>query len=169
LTANDSALTASDDISVTVTGGNQTSLQFESIEFARGSLVRTLGDLVAVRALLPHHEIGITVDAWQLHWGPSTLSELAAVPSAAVYSVQLDDAPAERPDDFGRATYEGRLVPGEGAADLTGLLRTLDQIGYDGPITVEAINAGLIAATDPCDLAVRLGDATRAVIAQSRG
>ncbi|MEX1007949.1 MAG: sugar phosphate isomerase/epimerase [Acidimicrobiia bacterium] len=138
------------------------------IEFARGSLVRTLADLVAVRALLPHRDVGITVDAWQIHWGPSTLEELAEVPGAAVFSVQLDDAPAVRPDDFGRATYEGRLVPGVGAADLTGLLRALDGIGYDGPITVEAINADLIAATDPLDLALRLADATRAVIAQSR-
>ena len=90
------------------------------IEFARGSLVRTLGDLLAVRALLPSREVGVTVDAWQIHWGPSTLADLATVPGAAVLSVQLDDAPAVRPDDFGRATYSGRLVPGEGAADLAG-------------------------------------------------
>ena len=82
--------------------------------------------------------------------------------------MQIDDAPAERPDDFGRATYEGRLVPGDGAADLTGLIGTLDAIGYDGPITVEAINADLIAATDPVDLAILLGNATRAVVAASR-
>ncbi len=138
------------------------------IEFTRGSLIRTLADLVAVRALLPHRDVGITVDAWQIHWGPSTVEELADVPGTAVFSVQLDDAPAVRPDDFGRATYEGRLVPGEGAADLTGLLRTLDTIGYDGPVTVEAINADLIAATGPLDLARRLADATRAVIARSR-
>ena len=138
------------------------------IEFARGSLVRTIVDLVAVRALLPHRDVGITVDAWQIHWGPSTLDELAEIPGAAVFSVQLDDAPAERPDDFGRATYSGRLVPGEGGADLTGLIGTLDAIGYGGPITVEAINEDLIAATDPVDLAIRLGDATRAVIAQAR-
>jgi sugar phosphate isomerase/epimerase len=138
------------------------------IEFARGSLVRTLTDLVAVRARLPHRDVGITVDAWQIHWGPSTLAELSTVPGAAVLCVQLDDAPAERPDDFGRATYSGRLVPGEGSADLVGLLRTLDRIGYDGPVTVEAINEQLVATHDPAELAVRLGDATRAVIARSR-
>jgi sugar phosphate isomerase/epimerase len=138
------------------------------IEFARGSLVRSLSDLVSVRALLPHRDIGVTVDAWQLHWGPSTLDELAAVPGSAIMSVQLDDAPAERPEDFGRATYSGRLVPGEGSADLAGLVRTLDAIGYAGPLTVEAINADLIAAVDPVDLAVRLGDATRAVVATAR-
>jgi hypothetical protein len=37
LTASDGTFTASDDISVTVTDGGQTSLQFESIELVRGS------------------------------------------------------------------------------------------------------------------------------------
>jgi sugar phosphate isomerase/epimerase len=138
------------------------------IEFARGSLVRTVDDYLAVRALLPSRDVGVTVDAWQVHWGPSTLDDLTRVPGAAVFCVQIDDAPAERPDDFGRATYEGRLVPGDGAADLTGLVGTLDAIGYDGPITVEAINADLIAATDPVDLAVLLGNATRKVVAAGR-
>ena len=67
-----------------------------------------------------------------------------------------------------RATYDGRLVPGEGAADLVGLVRTLDRIGYAGPFTVEAINAELIARYDPVTLARILGDATRAVIARAR-
>ncbi|HXY93012.1 MAG TPA: sugar phosphate isomerase/epimerase [Acidimicrobiia bacterium] len=139
-----------------------------AIEFARGALVRTLDDALAVRARLPHRDVGVTVDAWQLHWGPSTIRDLATVAGAAVFSVQLDDAPAVRPDDFARATYEGRLVPGEGAADLVGLLQTLDAIGYTGPVTVEAINADLIADHDPVDLARRLADATRAVVAASR-
>ena len=64
------------------------------IEFARGSLVRTIADLVAVRALLPHRDVGITVDAWQIHWGPSTLAELGAVPGAAVFSVQTRRRPS---------------------------------------------------------------------------
>lgn len=138
------------------------------IEFARGSLVRTLDDVMAVRELLPHRDVGVTVDAWQLHWGPSNLADLARVPGGAVRTVQLDDAPAERPDDFQRATYEGRLIPGDGAADLVGLVRTLDAIGYEGPLTVEAINADLIAAHDPVDLAAKLATATRAVVTQAR-
>ena len=139
-----------------------------SIEFARGSLVRTLDDVMAVRALLPHRDVGITVDAWQLHWGPSGIADLARVPGGVVRTVQLDDAPAERPDDFQRATYEGRLVPGVGDADLVGLVRTLDAIGYAAPLTVEAITADLIAAHDPVDLAVMLATATRAVVARAR-
>jgi sugar phosphate isomerase/epimerase len=138
------------------------------IEFARGSVVRTIDDLLAVRARLGGRDVGVTVDAWQIHWGPSTLADLARVPGAAVFCVQIDDAPADRPDDFGRATYEGRLVPGEGAADLTSLIGVLDAIGYDGPLTVEAINADLIAAHDPVDLAIHLGTATRAVVATAR-
>jgi sugar phosphate isomerase/epimerase len=139
-----------------------------SVEFARGSLVRTLADARGLLDALPHRDLGITVDAWQLHWGPSTIGDLGAVRGSEVASVQLDDAPADRPDDFGRATYEGRLVPGTGAADLVGLLRTLDTIGYAGPLTVEAINADLIASHEPVELAQLLADATRAVRAAAR-
>ena len=49
-----------------------------------------------------------------------------------------------------------------------GLLRTLDAIGYAGPLTVEAINADLIASHDPVQLAQLLADATRAVRAEAR-
>jgi sugar phosphate isomerase/epimerase len=137
-------------------------------EFARASALRSLADALAVRSLLPHHDVGVTVDTWQLHWGPSTVSELAEAPGEAVRCVQVDDAPATRPDDLLRATYEGRLVPGEGAADLDGVVCALDGIGYRGPLTVEAINAELIAAYDPVTLACRLGDATRGVVARAR-
>jgi sugar phosphate isomerase/epimerase len=138
-------------------------------EFARASALRSLADVLAVRALLPDHDVGITVDAWQLHWGPSTLTDLDATPAGAIRCVQVDDAPATRPTDLLRATYEGRLVPGEGAADLVGLVQSLDRIGYRGPLTVEAINAELIATHDPVALARILGDATRAVVARARG
>ena len=80
-------------------------------------------------------------------------------PATAIRCVQVDDAPAERPDDLLRATYEGRLVPGDGAADLVGAVRALDRIGYAGPLTVEVINAEAIARVDPVTLARRLGDA----------
>jgi sugar phosphate isomerase/epimerase len=121
-----------------------------------------------VRALLPNHDVGVTVDTWQLHWGPSTVAELAAAPGEAIRCVQVDDAPAERPEDLLRATYEGRLVPGDGAADLVGAVRALDRIGYRGPLTVEVINADLIARGDPIALGRRLGDATRAVVGRAR-
>ena len=137
-------------------------------EFARASALRSLDDALAVRALLPHHDVGITVDTWQLHWGPSTVADLASAPGDAIRCVQVDDAPATRPDDLLRATYEGRLVPGEGAADLVGAVRALDAIGSAGPLTVEAINADLVARTDPVALARRLGDATRGVVARAR-
>jgi sugar phosphate isomerase/epimerase len=138
------------------------------VEFARASALRSLGDALAVRALLPDHDVGVTVDTWQLHWGPSTGAELAAAPGEAIRCVQVDDAPAARPEDLLRATYEGRLVPGDGAADLVGAVRALDRIGYPGPLTVEVINADLIARGDPIALGRRLGDATRAVVGRAR-
>ena len=137
-------------------------------EFARASALRSITDVLAVRKLLPGRDVGVTVDSWQLHWGPSTLDDLAAAPASMIRCVQIDDAPAERPDDLLRATYEGRLVPGRGAVDLVGLVGVLDAIGYGGPLTVETINADLIEAHDPVALARILGDATRGVVQRAR-
>ena len=148
-----------------------------AFEFARASALRTVADAVAAFAMVEHRygdsdseafAVGLTVDAWQMHWEPSNLEALAHVDGARVHCVQLDDAPAARPPDLLRATYDGRLIPGEGAANLVGLIRTLDAIGYRGPLTVETINAELIASHDPVVLARKLGDATRAVIAMAR-
>ena len=69
-------------------------------EFARASALRTLTDALAVRDRLPDRDVGITVDSWQLHWGPATLDSLADAPSAAIRCVQIDDAPPQRPPDL---------------------------------------------------------------------
>ncbi len=122
--------------------------------------------MLLLRDRLTNCDVGITVHSWQLHWGPATLDRWPAhlaLRSAASRSAM----PPRRPDDLLRATDE-RLVPGDGVADLAGLVRTLDRIGYSGPITVEAINAELIARHDPVALARILGDAARAVIARAR-
>ena len=78
-----------------------------AVEFARGSLVRTLADARALLDALPHRDLGITVDAWQLHWGPSTVDELGAARGSEVYSVQLDDAPRSGPTTSGTRPTKG--------------------------------------------------------------
>jgi len=74
-----------------------------AVEFARGSLVRTLADARALLDALAHRDLGITVDAWQLHWGPSTLGELGA---AATYGPQKGAREAQVEQlDLGLARY----------------------------------------------------------------
>ena len=60
-----------------------------------------------------------------------------------------------------------RRLPGDGALDLVGFLRTLDGMGVDCPISVELFNPEFQAL--PADEAAHLvHDATRALIAAAR-
>ena len=121
-------------------------------EFARASALRSLADALAVRALLPHHDVGVTVDTWQLHWGPSTIADLAAAPGDGdplragrrrAGGAARRPAPrhlrgaarARRRGRRPRRAWSGRSTPS----------------GTAGPLTVEVINAELIARARPGD------------------
>ena len=105
------------------------------------------------------------LDAWQLRFGPTTLDDVAATPGPLLGGVQLCDAPAERPADVPWATRHARLVPGDGAVDLVGLVRALRAAGSPSPLAVEVFHDDLLAALGPERMAVRLGDAVRAIVA----
>jgi len=112
---------------------------------------------------------GVAVDAW--HWyrsgTPSDVATVRAIPGDKVLAIQLDDAPAEREPKLMSATLHERLLPGEGAIELTTLLGALREIGATAPIGVEVFSDTL-HALGPFDAAQRAADATRAVLAKVR-
>jgi sugar phosphate isomerase/epimerase len=82
----------------------------------------------------------LVIDAWHLHRSGCELAELAGLPGHLVGSVQLSDAPAQPQESLLDETLHARLLPGEGAIDLVGLIRTLDAIGAVAPIGVEVLS-----------------------------
>ncbi len=80
---------------------------------------------------------GLTMDSWHLFRSGSSLDLLATIPGDRIHTVQINDAPAVPQDDLLEETMTARLIPGEGSFDLTGFIRTLDQIGSTAPISVE--------------------------------
>jgi sugar phosphate isomerase/epimerase len=120
---------------------------------------------VARRADRPNG--GIALDAW--HWYrsavPSDLTTLRTIPGAKVLAIQLDDAPAEREPNLMSATLHERLLPGEGAIDLTALIAALRDTHTAAPVGVEVFSDSL-HALGPMEAAQRAADATRAVLAQ---
>jgi sugar phosphate isomerase/epimerase len=109
---------------------------------------------------------GLLVDAWHYFRGAGNEAALRAVPADAIVAVQLDDA-----DAASGAPYEDTLrrrLPGEGTFDLVGLVRLLDTMGVDAPVSVEIISPE--HAARPASEAARAAhDATRAVLARARG
>jgi sugar phosphate isomerase/epimerase len=58
-------------------------------------------------------------------------------------------------------------VPGQGEFDLVGLIRTLDGMGVDVPISIEVISLEL-DKRPPDEAARRMAEGARAVLAQAR-
>jgi len=111
---------------------------------------------------------GLTIDSWHLFRSGSTLEQLRRIPGDRVYTVQIDDAPVRPWDDMFAETMTGRLLPGEGAFNLVGLIQTLDAIGCTAPIEVETFNARQ-AAQSLERIAEDWSRAARDVIQKARG
>jgi sugar phosphate isomerase/epimerase len=112
---------------------------------------------------------GLCVDSWHHFRGADDLEMLAAIPSERVLDVQLNDGPPRKVDpDYYTDCTRHRLIPGTGAFDLVGFVRTLDASGVDVPFSVEVISQDL-ERLPPEEAARRMADGTRAVLAAARG
>lgn len=129
--------------------------------------VGCVAEAIAIVAAADRPNGGVCVDSWHHERGPDTLATLAAIDGRWVTSVQLDDGPAQRGEaDYMVDTSTNRLIPGDGAFDLVGLLGTLEALGVRAPIGLEIISP-TIAAGDPAEVARRAADGMRRVLAQA--
>ena len=112
---------------------------------------------------------GLLVDTWHLARTRGGTELLRGIPGDRIMAVQVGDSPpVDGPEaDYLAAALTRRLMPGEGALDLVGLVRLLDFRGCLAPIGVEVCSERL--ATEPPEtVARRAGDAVRALLAAAR-
>jgi sugar phosphate isomerase/epimerase len=133
-----------------------------TIEFTLRTQVPDVTTAARVVELAGRPNGAVLLDTWHFHYGPSTVEALGLLDGGSIGSIQVSDGPAERPEDYGFATRYRRLPPGEGDFDLGGVLRTLDRIGYTGPLTAEVFNEPMLAAVGPHAFARRIFEALRA-------
>ena len=107
---------------------------------------------------------GLLIDSWHFFRSDSTFAELLEIPGDRILYVQLDDGPNDAESDLAEETQHRRLLPGDGAFDLVGLLGALEAIGSVGPIGVEVFSDELVGLPID-DVAERAGDSTRNVLA----
>lgn len=110
---------------------------------------------------------GLTIDSWHFFRSGSTLDQLAKIPGDRIFSVQINDAPAQPKADLWEELMTGRLLPGEGDLDLVGLIRTLDAIGANIPIAVEVFSEKL-NSQPLADTARAMAQTGAAIIRQAR-
>ncbi len=112
------------------------------IEFIPFTPIATLEDAVDLVEGAGKLNGGIMLDAWHLFRSGGTASDvLAAAPH--IFGVQLDDAPATPAENIVLETTNARLLPGEGDADVPGILRALREGGAPAPLGVEVFSKAL--------------------------
>jgi len=110
---------------------------------------------------------GVLVDAYHYYRGNPDEEALRAVPADRVNCIQLDDADAEMVGDYMEDTCVRRRLPGQGSFDVVGLMRVLDDMGVEAPVSVEVMSTEMQAL--PVDEVAHLAhDTTRAVLDAAR-
>ena len=111
---------------------------------------------------------GLLLDIWHISRCGIPFEAMATIPPEKVIAVEIDDALAEPLGDLWTDTIDNRLLPGDGALDIVGFLRTLDRMGVDRPISVEVLNKEM-RKRPIAEIAKLTFDKSMAAIARARG
>jgi sugar phosphate isomerase/epimerase len=110
------------------------------LEFLPWTPVRTASAAWAVARSAGRANAGITFDFWHHSVGGEGLDALDAIPGDAVVAVHLTDGARDRSLDPLSETMVGRRLPGEGEFAVVDIVRALDRIGVEVPVTVEIVS-----------------------------
>ncbi|TVQ34258.1 MAG: hypothetical protein EA356_10875 [Geminicoccaceae bacterium] len=138
------------------------------LEFMRFRRLATLASALAVVRAVGRANLRVLVDTLHLARAGGAPRELVGVPAGMIGGVQLADAPAVAPppDRLATEAREGRLLPGDGALPLSGLLRALPS---SVPLSAEVPLAAAYGVLDAPTRARRIHDATRQLIETTFG
>ena len=112
----------------------------------------TVNTLAAARRIVDavgDPSVGIVIDAFHFYAGGSTWSMLDGLKPEQLFIVHLDDA-EDRPRTALLDAH--RLLPGDGVIPLRDLVRRIEDLGYDGPWSIELFRPEYYA-WDPVALA----------------
>jgi len=111
-------------------------LEFQA-DSSFGNNLQTAAALVADVAS-PH--VGLCLDTFHFHIGPSKTEDLAYLTADNLFHVQLCDL-ADTPRELARDSH--RILPGDGDIPLAPLIDHLRRIQYAGCISIETLNPHL--------------------------
>jgi 4-hydroxyphenylpyruvate dioxygenase len=107
-----------------------------------------------------HPALGLCLDSFHVLSRTSRYADIAALPGAKVFFLQLADAPRLAMDVLQWSRHH-RLFPLQGGLDLVGFTKAVLATGYAGPLSLEVFN-DVFRQADPHRTAV---DARRSLIA----
>jgi sugar phosphate isomerase/epimerase len=126
--------------------------------------VKNVAQGVRLLAAANRHNSGLLIDPIHFDRGGDVPANIASIPRARLRYMQICDAPAERPNDTETLIYHARnerLMPGDGALDLLGILRSVPD---DIPIAVEVPMRTLAQTMPAVERAKRIRAKTEALL-----
>jgi sugar phosphate isomerase/epimerase len=136
------------------------------LEFVSFAPIATLAQAANLLRACPYPNAGLCVDTLHFDRAGCSVAELDELPAGWLHYAQICDAPAHRPGDdplARRIAREGRLLFGEGAIDVRGVLAHLPPVPY----SIELPNATLLAALGPEEFARRCITSARRYLGES--
>jgi sugar phosphate isomerase/epimerase len=81
--------------------------------------------------------VGLLYDTWNWHVGGGTLEQIRECGADGIVAVRIADAPADM--DLAAAEETDRIPPSEeGAIDVPAIIALLNELGYEGPVSMYA-------------------------------
>ncbi|GIW91103.1 MAG: hypothetical protein KatS3mg109_1535 [Pirellulaceae bacterium] len=112
-----------------------------ALEFrANATLLNNLETAAAVVRRIGHPLLGLCLDTFHFHVGPSKLEDLRYLEPTWLFHVQLADL-ADVPRELAADAH--RILPGEGDIAIPAILEHLQKIGYQGTVSIEMLNPQL--------------------------
>ena len=111
--------------------------------------IYTMEGMLAMGTAMGTGNVGLLLDIWHLYTSHGSLDQVRELDASEVVVVHINDAPVGINVD--EQMDQVRTLPGEtGVLDIAGFLQALDEIGYDGPVTVEPFSKRVreMAASD---------------------
>jgi sugar phosphate isomerase/epimerase len=102
----------------------------------RCEFVHTLSQLLELRDAIGVETVGVLLDSWHWYTSGGTLAEIRQLRNEDIVLVHVNDAPGGIPVDEQKDNCR-ELPAATGVIDLAGFMGVMQEIGYDGPVTVE--------------------------------
>ncbi len=112
-----------------------------ALEFrAQSPLLNNLETAAAVVRQIGHPALGLCLDTFHFHVGPSKSEDLRYLDPQLLFHVQLADL-ADVPREL--ASDSHRILPGDGDIPIRAILEHLHKVGYQGTVSIELMNPQL--------------------------
>ena len=134
------------------------------LEYLPWTQIPNLATALHIVELADRPNGGLMIDSWHHFRSHGTADDLRKVPGERILGVQLNDAPTQPAANVVEETLHGRLLPGDGDIDLSGIVSALREIGSRAPIGVEVFSDDL-QRLPPVEIGRRCGETTRAILA----